>query len=166
MAQIDSTIPNSRLSINVPGQPFEDQAQIDGNSTLNSTGANTPPKEVDGPQDEDANNKPSQKEGGPPPAMNDPSQFPDGGFTAWFCVAGGFCCAFCSFGWVNGEALTTCTTLFNEENADMSRYSHRRLPRILRERSACFVYTVGNIVDCVTRNILHVLRSAYSRESL
>ncbi len=33
----------------------------------------------------------------------DPSQFPDGGFAAWFVVAGAFCCVFCSFGWINCE---------------------------------------------------------------
>ncbi|KAI0012626.1 major facilitator superfamily domain-containing protein [Xylariaceae sp. FL0662B] len=31
----------------------------------------------------------------------DPNAFPDGGFEAWFCIAGGFCTVFSSFGWVN-----------------------------------------------------------------
>ncbi|KAI1767479.1 monocarboxylate permease-like protein [Hypoxylon sp. FL1150] len=31
----------------------------------------------------------------------DPNAFPDGGFEAWFCIAGGFCTIFSSFGWVN-----------------------------------------------------------------
>ncbi|KAI9836008.1 MAG: hypothetical protein M1837_003542 [Sclerophora amabilis] len=31
----------------------------------------------------------------------DPSSYPDGGFEAWSVVAGGFCCLFCSFGWIN-----------------------------------------------------------------
>lgn len=26
---------------------------------------------------------------------------PDGGTTAWLCVLGAWCCAFCSFGWIN-----------------------------------------------------------------
>ncbi|KAF2192227.1 MFS general substrate transporter [Zopfia rhizophila CBS 207.26] len=30
-----------------------------------------------------------------------PSQFPDGGKEAWLCLAGTFCCLFCSFGWLN-----------------------------------------------------------------
>lgn len=30
-----------------------------------------------------------------------PSQFPDGGKDAWLCLAGAFCCLFCSFGWLN-----------------------------------------------------------------
>lgn len=30
-----------------------------------------------------------------------PSQFPDGGKDAWLCLLGGFCCLFCSFGWLN-----------------------------------------------------------------
>ena len=44
---------------------------------------------------------------------------PDGGIRAWMVVLGGFCCLFCSFGWINcrfgyhivtitlGESLTT-----------------------------------------------------------
>ena len=35
------------------------------------------------------------------PAGPDPNAFPDGGFEAWFCIAGGFCMTFASFGWVN-----------------------------------------------------------------
>lgn len=31
----------------------------------------------------------------------DPDAFPDGGFQAWFCIAGGFCSIFSSFGWIN-----------------------------------------------------------------
>ncbi|KAI1186431.1 major facilitator superfamily domain-containing protein [Nemania serpens] len=31
----------------------------------------------------------------------DPDDFPDGGFRAWLCIAGGFCTVFSSFGWVN-----------------------------------------------------------------
>ncbi|TKA78607.1 hypothetical protein B0A49_02698 [Cryomyces minteri] len=41
---------------------------------------------------------------GPPPGVPagfDPSQFPDGGLEAWMVIAGGFCCLFCSFGWIN-----------------------------------------------------------------
>lgn len=33
-----------------------------------------------------------------------PSQFPDGGIKAWSVVLGGFCCLFCSFGWINCES--------------------------------------------------------------
>jgi hypothetical protein len=35
------------------------------------------------------------------PRGQDPSVFPDGGFEAWFAVAGGFCTIFASFGWIN-----------------------------------------------------------------
>lgn len=31
----------------------------------------------------------------------DPDIFPDGGFVAWLCIAGGWCTVFSSFGWVN-----------------------------------------------------------------
>ncbi|KAH8805460.1 monocarboxylate permease-like protein [Xylogone sp. PMI_703] len=37
----------------------------------------------------------------PVPSGPDPDVFPDGGFQAWFCIAGGFCALFSSFGWVN-----------------------------------------------------------------
>lgn len=39
----------------------------------------------------------------PEPAVSPwhPSQFPDGGKDAWLCLLGGFCCLFCSFGWLN-----------------------------------------------------------------
>ncbi|KAF2031231.1 MFS general substrate transporter [Setomelanomma holmii] len=38
-----------------------------------------------------------------PAAVNPwhPSQFPDGGKNAYLCLLGGFCCLFCSFGWLN-----------------------------------------------------------------
>ncbi|KAI9822327.1 MAG: hypothetical protein M1827_000045 [Pycnora praestabilis] len=35
------------------------------------------------------------------PSPFDPSSFPDGGLDAWLTVLGGFCCLFCSFGWIN-----------------------------------------------------------------
>ncbi|KAI9697881.1 MAG: hypothetical protein M1820_007668 [Bogoriella megaspora] len=36
----------------------------------------------------------------PPPALN-PADFPEGGAKAWLVVAGGWCCLFVSFGWIN-----------------------------------------------------------------
>ena len=74
---------------------------------MTSTEANTPPKEgIDEKRNEDVEVQPSLLPGGGgPPGMRDPSQFPDGGLTAWVCVGGGLCCAFCSFGWANGNPL-------------------------------------------------------------
>lgn len=37
----------------------------------------------------------------PPTSPYHPSQFPDGGAKAFLCLLGGFCCLFCSFGWLN-----------------------------------------------------------------
>ncbi|KAI5806161.1 major facilitator superfamily domain-containing protein [Geopyxis carbonaria] len=34
-------------------------------------------------------------------SVHHPRSFPDGGLQAWLCVFGGFCCLFCSFGWIN-----------------------------------------------------------------
>lgn len=36
-----------------------------------------------------------------PAAVDNTNDFPDGGFDAWFTVAGGFCTVFASFGWIN-----------------------------------------------------------------
>ncbi|KAL3461866.1 major facilitator superfamily domain-containing protein [Aspergillus heterothallicus] len=35
----------------------------------------------------------------------DPSEFPDGGRKAWLVVIGGWCCLFCSYGWINTIGL-------------------------------------------------------------
>jgi MFS family permease len=37
-----------------------------------------------------------------------PADFPDGGIEAWLVVLGGWCCLFCSFGWIN------CIGVFQE----------------------------------------------------
>lgn len=37
------------------------------------------------------------------PTGINPGDFPDGGRQAWLTVLGGWCCLFCSFGWVNCE---------------------------------------------------------------
>jgi len=33
--------------------------------------------------------------------VKSPESIPDGGLQAWIVVLGGFCCMFCSVGWVN-----------------------------------------------------------------
>jgi MFS family permease len=52
---------------------------------------------------EDKHVKPSQIPQEAPSAVSPfhPSQFPDGGMQAYLCLLGGFCCLFCSFGWLN-----------------------------------------------------------------
>ncbi|KAI0469621.1 major facilitator superfamily domain-containing protein [Xylaria cf. heliscus] len=49
----------------------------------------------------DTNLSDSEKAQGDRPLGPDPNDFPDGGFRAWLCIAGGFCTVFSSFGWVN-----------------------------------------------------------------
>ena len=69
-------------------------------SPIKSVESNISPETESEPQGRDVEKVPSQKgppAGGPP----DPSSFPDGGAQAWLCVAGGFLCLFCSFGWIN-----------------------------------------------------------------
>lgn len=61
------------------------------------TDVEQPPVELD--------EKPFETQSATPPSepVNPfhPSQFPDGGKDAWLCLLGGFCCLFCSFGWIN-----------------------------------------------------------------
>jgi len=48
-----------------------------------------------------------------------PADFPDGGLEAWLVVLGGWCCLFCSFGWIN------CIGIFQEyyQEVLLSTYS-------------------------------------------
>ncbi|KAI0427919.1 major facilitator superfamily domain-containing protein [Xylaria sp. FL1042] len=60
--------------------------------------AGVPPRDLENPR---ASSQETEKaERGTPPGP-DPDIFPDGGFHAWLCIAGGFCTVFSSFGWVN-----------------------------------------------------------------
>ncbi|RYC56488.1 hypothetical protein CHU98_g9722 [Xylaria longipes] len=58
------------------------------------------------------------------PIGPDPDAFPDGGFRAWLCIAGGFCTVFSSFGWgtVSGKmadnyAIAAAGTWFKKHRA-------------------------------------------------
>lgn len=46
-----------------------------------------------------------------------PSQFPDGGAKAWLVVLGGFCCLFCSFGWINCKSFSSLQLQCNYLNS-------------------------------------------------
>lgn len=48
---------------------------------------------------EKPNHQPQSNKNHNPPA----GDFPDGGTAAWLVVAGAWCAAFCSFGWINSE---------------------------------------------------------------
>lgn len=52
------------------------------------------------------------KQAGPPPSAFDPRENPDGGLQAWLVVVGGFCCLFCSFGWINCKSSPQHAALF------------------------------------------------------
>lgn len=47
----------------------------------------------------------SGSQGQPKRSGIDPRSFPDGGLSAWLCVVGGWCCLFCSFGWINAIGI-------------------------------------------------------------
>lgn len=71
----------------------------------------------------------------PTPGGFNPADFPDGGRQAWLTVLGGWCCLFCSFGWVNCES----TSLFGklpEFVEVLTKVRYRNLPRILSGTSA------------------------------
>ncbi|KAK7509878.1 major facilitator superfamily domain-containing protein [Phyllosticta citriasiana] len=78
-------------------------------ASLSSHKAHADPKATDAsilPELESPPQAPPQdveKGAAPPPGnpMMDPKAFPDGGWSAWLCCVGGFCCLFCSFGWIN-----------------------------------------------------------------
>ena len=72
--------------------------------TPSQTEANILPETADeGAIEKDVEKQVDEKK--PAPGMMDPSAFPDGGMEAWLVVFGGFCCLFCSFGWINCEFL-------------------------------------------------------------
>lgn len=48
----------------------------------------------------------------PVPGGVNPADFPDGGLEAWLVVAGGWCCLFTSFGWINCIGTQPSTLLF------------------------------------------------------
>ncbi|KAH7078453.1 major facilitator superfamily domain-containing protein [Paraphoma chrysanthemicola] len=55
---------------------------------------------IDEKQVERTPSAPTQQDSGAVSPFH-PSQFPDGGKNAYLCLLGGFCCLFCSFGWLN-----------------------------------------------------------------
>lgn len=67
----------------------------------------------------------------------DPASFPDGGLDAWLVVLGGFCCLFCSFGWINCMAFTR---LESAQTENMRADEHRR-----RQVSGFFRITTKHI---------------------
>ncbi|KAL7623746.1 hypothetical protein AAE478_005299 [Parahypoxylon ruwenzoriense] len=65
------------------------------------------------------------------PTRPDPNAFPDGGFQAWLCIAGGFCTVFSSFGWVNCIGVFQDYYHFNQ----LSSYSPSDVAWILATES-------------------------------
>ena len=52
-------------------------------------------------EDKDLEKKPIESKQDTQPGPFDARSNPDGGWQAWLVVLGGFCCLFCSFGWIN-----------------------------------------------------------------
>jgi hypothetical protein len=54
---------------------------------------------------EPSNNVDTEKAAEPAKPAPPGSDAPDGGLTAWLVVLGGWCTAFCSFGWLNSSYI-------------------------------------------------------------
>ncbi len=50
------------------------------------------------------------------------SDVPDGGMAAWLVVLGGWCTAFCSFGWINSRCLRCL--LSSDNYTQLTAYPH------------------------------------------
>jgi hypothetical protein len=73
-------------------------------SSLKDEGEHPADMDIEKSEPLDGNNDTEKNDVFPP--GQDPSVFPDGGFDAWFAVAGGFCTIFASFGWINCNFLS------------------------------------------------------------
>ena len=135
-------------------------------SPITSTEANALAEVDDEPRGGDIEKVQSQKLGGGPPAggMMDPSSFPDGGLKAWLCVMGGFFCLFCSFGWINGMRMDFASYQAQHVLTIMS--SNWRVPGILPDRSPPHIQSIDDLMDCLPRNIFHVLWWSHHRQAL
>ena len=102
MSQKTSATPSLSSLSEMNKEAVHEKAQNGNLSPVKSAEANILPEVESNLPGEDVEKVPSRK--GPPGGMLDPSSFPDGGAKAWLCVLGGFCCLFCSFGWINGES--------------------------------------------------------------
>lgn len=83
---------------------MESKGDIDSETPTLNHALNDPKvenMESDDPEKGSLSDPPSEQVQDSAPAASDPNAFPDGGFEAWFCIAGGFCTIFSSFGWIN-----------------------------------------------------------------
>ena len=84
----------------------------------------------------------------------DPRAFPDGGVKAWLVVFGGFCCLFCSFGWINCEKNTSA---IRQQKANRPR-RYRSLSGLLPDHPPPAILPEYGLVDRVAGNLHDVSR--------
>jgi len=110
-----STIADEKMSEKIDKAPYEDATRRSAErpslermgSQNKSTEANIfPEPEVEAEADLEKGGV-IPKSAVVPGGVN-PADFPDGGLVAWLVVLGGWCCLFCSFGWIN------CIGVFQE----------------------------------------------------
>lgn len=80
--------------------------------------------------------------------VQSPKGIPDGGFQAWRVVLGGFCCMFCSFGWINCKFQRAVTF----EVANMAQ-RHWHIPGLLPKDSISKRLSIYNRMDIFDRNL-------------
>ncbi|KAI9726857.1 MAG: hypothetical protein M1834_001481 [Cirrosporium novae-zelandiae] len=93
-------------------------------------------------------------------SMMDPRSFPDGGLEAWLVIVGGWCCLFCSFGWINCEWESksghgNCGTNFDNR--------HWYISRVLPDSYVEQLFVQYHRMDPFLGNIHDVLWSRFSR---
>jgi len=98
----------------------------------------------------------------PAPGGVNPADFPDGGLEAWLVVLGGWCCLFCSFGWINciGRLLQVSV-----ERPSLTTYC-RCLSRLLPNAFAQPVLIEYSCVDSFNGSFYDVLRRSNIWQSI
>ena len=80
-------------------EPYDDGDKVQKVSA--QADANILPETAEDPDQLDIEAVDLAREKSAMPSLMAPGAFPDGGTSAWLVVLGGFCCLFCSFGWIN-----------------------------------------------------------------
>lgn len=92
------------------------------------------------------------------PKPFDPRDNPDGGWEAWSVVLGGYCCLFCSFGWIN----CMCTSLDRVPLHPAvvlvltNHCRYRCVPGLLPKQPTERLFLKHNRLDPIMRDVLYV----------
>ncbi|KAF2455321.1 putative MFS monocarboxylate transporter [Lineolata rhizophorae] len=105
MSTVNKEFDDKSVADDLPTAPNADQRENNIQDTLDGDARDSAleilkEKESDEEEPQQQQQQPEEKKPTAPPGIN-PADFPDGGLKAWLVVVGGFCCLFCSFGWIN-----------------------------------------------------------------